>query len=464
MKSLTLNTGTYLNIFLWMTMVFCGTVQYFTQIGAVLWLPLFMAFTMVMLLLMQTRFSPVDLDPQDGIVITLFVGFFMMAMISTYWQDGGLVTVVGLKNEIALSLILFCMVMGFCRESQIYRLIRSCYLIFYIQWPIIMYQVLVCVPHRVAFKGPYEMWDSVVGTFGGNPMGGGNSASLGFFCLLIMLLKVSEYKHGLSSLLSVGIHLTLSFVLCVVGEVKFVILLAPVLLIYVWFAPSYIKGMKTADLKVVLGILAGTGVLMTLAITVLASGYKDAFGGEQNKNVFEIFFDSISYIFNPDYILPNGDLGRMTTIFFWAKHSDLHGISNVFFGYGLNTTNSGSTVSPGFLNKVLNVTLDSTSLSVLLWEVGLVGTTLFFSTIWYILRVGKPKPLFDREKLTEDDIRLMSFQPALIAFGISCLLSLPYSQILTLVPNSEFIFYFSLGAIMVIRKSLLKAASQGYGC
>jgi hypothetical protein len=76
-----------------------------------------------------------------------------------------------------------------------------------VQIPVAIYQVIFVVPKRVAFRGEDEKWDSVVGTFGGDPMGGGNTAAMGMFCLLIMLLKVSEFKHGICSLKSLVIHI-----------------------------------------------------------------------------------------------------------------------------------------------------------------------------------------------------------------------------------------------------------------
>lgn len=85
------------------------------------------------------------------------------------------------------------------------------YWLFYVQFPLAIYQVLVVVPKRVALRGEDEKWDSVVGTFGGDPMGGGNTAAMGMFCLLIMLLKVSEFKHGICSFKSMAAHIVLAF-------------------------------------------------------------------------------------------------------------------------------------------------------------------------------------------------------------------------------------------------------------
>ncbi|MRB43541.1 capsular biosynthesis protein, partial [Bacillus thuringiensis] len=76
---------------------------------------------------------------------------------------------------------------------------RLLYWIFYAQFPLVIYQVLIVLPQRVAMRGEDEKCDSVVGTCGGDPMGGGNTAVMGMFCLLIMLMKLSELKHGVTT-------------------------------------------------------------------------------------------------------------------------------------------------------------------------------------------------------------------------------------------------------------------------
>ncbi|MDA6915188.1 capsular biosynthesis protein, partial [Escherichia coli] len=98
------------------------------------------------------------------------------------------------------------------------------------------------------------------------------------------------------------------------------------------------------------------------------------------------------------------------------------GISGTLFGYGLNATNSGSAVSPGFLNLIYNLILDSTSLSMLLWEVGVIGTVLFIGLFIFILKVTQAKPVLRLEQLDQQDLQLVSFAPAYNAFVISCLL------------------------------------------
>lgn len=460
--TLSLNSGFYLQVVTLTTLVFCGVVQYFTGIGAVLWLPFLLTCMMVLLLMMQTRYSDFYLDSQERILLLLFVSLLVLAAVSTVLQSGIKVTIVGMKNEMAISLIMLCLLLGFCRESQIYRITKALYWVFYIQFPVIIYQILIIVPKRVAYRGEYEKWDAVVGTFGGDPMKGGNTAAMGLFCLLIMLLKLSEYKHGLATKLNTGIHIVAAFALCILGEVKFVILLSPLLMAFVWFSPSYLAGMKRLDIKTALTIVGGLLALISVAIMLLAASYSSAFAGSSDKGALEIFIDSLSYVFDPNYIMETGELGRMTTLFFWGEHSDLYGLPSQLFGYGLNATNRGSTVAPGFLNIIFNALLDSTSLSMLLWEVGLVGTLLFFIVVGYALRIVMPKPLIPRDKITAEDVRLLSFQPAFIAFAIAGLLSTPYSQTLMIVPMLQFLFYFCLGAALVIRKSVLITSGSSY--
>ncbi|MBZ0057947.1 capsular biosynthesis protein [Leclercia adecarboxylata] len=449
-----LNTGHYLQTFTLLTLIFCGLVQYFTGELTVLWLPFFLTMLMAAFLLLQTRHEPVRLDAQEAIVLTLYLSFILLAGISTLFQGGALITLIGFKNEIALSLVMLCLLLGFCRESQIYQVTRGLYWIFYLQFPVALYQLIFVVPQRVALHGEEEKWDSVVGTFGGDPMGGGNTAAMGLFCLLIMLLKVSEYKHGLTSFKNMALHIILGFVMCIIGEVKFVILLSPLLLGWVWIMPSWVKEASKVNLAVLLSILVSMVLLIGLAIVILAYSYSAAYGIDTSENPFAVFFDSLGYIFDPNFILPGGEIGRFTTLTFWLQHNDLSGLPGTLFGYGLNATNSGSFLSPGFLNQIYNLTLDSTAMSMLLWEVGVVGTVIFIGLFVYILKVVQPEPLLSVDQIDEQDLRLLSFAPAFNVFSIACLLSIPYSQILMIVPMLQFLFYLSLGSSLIIRRTV----------
>ncbi|MRS13629.1 capsular biosynthesis protein [Enterobacteriaceae bacterium RIT691] len=449
-----INTGRYLEVLTFLTIAVCGFVQYFTGIAAVFWLPFFMVLIMLLLLIMQKQPQPLKLTTAEKIILVLYLSFLLLSLASTALQSGIVTTIVGFKNEIAMSLILLCILLGMFRESQLHRVTQLFYTLFYLQLPVALFQVIVMVPRRVAIRGEYEKWDSVVGTFGGNPLGGGNSAAMGMFCLLVMLLKVSEFKHGVCSFKSLVLHIALAFFLCVVGEVKFVILLSPFLMALLWILPGYVSGVSKVSVRSLLTIAAGMLVLIFAAITILASNYSSAFGGDPTKSAFSVFVDSLGYIFDTNYIMPSGELGRFTTVYFWLQHNQLFGPGGMLFGYGLNATNSGSAVSPGYIGAWFKLILDSTSLSMLLWEVGLIGILLFMGMIIYILRSMRPKEAFSIHDLKREDLQLLSSAPAFYVFTIGCLFYLPYSQLLMITPTLQLLQWLALGALIIVHRSV----------
>ncbi|WP_081278757.1 hypothetical protein [Photobacterium kishitanii] len=174
-------------------------------------------------------------------------------------------------------------------------------------------------------------------------------------------------------------------------------------------------------------------------------------------SIFDIFLQNIGYIFDPTIIVAGLDgnldeLGRVTALAFWSHHSDIHGLVNQLFGYGLNSSNAGG-ADPGYIAMLFELSLGSTALAIFLWEIGLVGTGLLLAIVFIILKGSKPKPLFSTKDLSRADINLLSYQPAFIGFIIAGLITLPYSPLLALIPVFQFQFYFVLGAMMIIRKA-----------
>lgn len=72
---MTLNTGYYLQVYTFVTLILCGLVQYFTGMQSVLWIPFFLTLLMVGLLVMQTRDGSLQLDAQETIVLALYFSF-----------------------------------------------------------------------------------------------------------------------------------------------------------------------------------------------------------------------------------------------------------------------------------------------------------------------------------------------------------------------------------------------------
>ncbi|WP_153448822.1 capsular biosynthesis protein [Vibrio algicola] len=459
-----MNTGAFFQAYVFITLIFSGTAQYFTNIQAFLWLPFIMTMLMVALVPLQTRYDFKPLDNIENIILLLFLGFFVLALSSSLLQVGIKTTIAGVKNGIGISLLLPCLLLGFCRESQLYRICKKLYWVFYAQIPVVIYQALIVVPARVAIEGKMDSWDSVVGTFGGSMVAGGNGASMGLFCLLIMMMKLSEYKHGVAKLWSVAIHIAIALAICVIAEVKFVTLLSPFFLLYVYIKPSYIKEVRAISVKTILISVLGIFAILAVMVTILALAFST--NTQAHMSILDIFLDNIGYIFDPSIVVPGIDgnldeLGRVTSLIFWSQHSDIQGVANQLFGYGLNSSNSGSEVL-GYLASLFNLSIGSTSLAIFLWEIGLIGTMLLIAIVYLILKHSKPKPVFSDKDLSRPDTELLSYQPAFIGFILAGLITLPYSPQLALIPVFQFQFYFVLGAILIIRKATLDKIEPSY--
>ena len=171
---------------------------------------------------------------------------------------------------------------------------------------------------------------------------------------------------------------------------KFIILLSPLLLAWVWLSPSYVRGMQNYDIKRLLLIVLAMGAgchRHAPAVGILFVGIR----GAEPQGPLDLFIDSLGYVFDPNHINPEtGELGRVTTLFFWASNGDHHGLSNLLFGYGLNTTNHGSTM-PGFLNPC-STCCWTPPRSASCCGKSAVGAALFIGLVGLLLWCCRPRP------------------------------------------------------------------------
>ena len=296
-----MNTGVYFQAYVFITLVFSGFAQYFTGVDAFLWLPFLMTIGMIAMLPLQTRYNFEKLDRLETILIVLFIGLMALAITSSVLQEGIKPTIAGIKNSLGIPLLVPCLFLGFCRESQIYKITQKLYWVFYTQIPIIIYQLLVIVPARAAAQGKMDSWDSVVGSFGGSMNSGGNGAAMGLFAMLIMLMKISEYKHGVTKLKSVIFHIVIGFLIVLIAQVQFVVLLAPLFMMYVYVLPSYIKEIKPVNIKTILLGILGICVLVGLFIVILAIAYSNK--NSAKLGIWDMFMDNVGYIFDAHTIV-----------------------------------------------------------------------------------------------------------------------------------------------------------------
>ena len=230
------------------------------------------------------------------------------------------------------------------------------------------------------------------------------------------------------------------------------ILLSPFLLALLWIMPAYVSGISKVTLRSLMIIAAGMVVLILPLSPFSPPTTRRPSAGIRQKRALGIY-RFLGYIFDTNYIMESGELGRFTTIFFWLKHNELFGPGGMLFGYGLNATNSGSTVSPGYIGAWYHLILDSTALSMMLWEVGIIGVILFIAMIASILIGMRPKETFSATIL---NMKIYSCSAPRLRF--TSLPSAVYSAFLQSDPDDHshatVLLWLALGALIVIHRSV----------
>lgn len=268
--------------------------------------------------------------------------------------------------------------MAHCRPSE--RLLKNV-LIFMlciasVQWAFCLYQKLFIVPMRLAGHYPGSAWDSIVGTFGGEKFGGGESGSLGIYLSIMASLAIALYKHSqLKAPLFFAIFVS-SFAAMAMVESKVIALMIPIGFFLVYRDYAWAKPVS---------FIVGAIAVSLLMLGLLVAYYYLYWQTDNNKGLVDALYDRFSYSFDPQFQASTTNLGRIKSlVFWWDRHSLLDNPLTILFGHGLaSAVSSSSIIGEGTAVRMQAVMLDVTGVSKLLWESGLIGC-LAFSAIFIV--------------------------------------------------------------------------------
>lgn len=270
---------------------------------------------------------------------------------------------------------------AYCKPSE--RLLRGLLLfviaIAAVQWIFCLYQKLVIVPQRIGGNYPGSPWDSVVGSFGGEKFGGGESGSLGVFLVIAVALAAALHKAREMRGWVFGLILLCALAASGLSESKVVVLLLPLGVLIVYKEYVYQR-----PVKFLIGCVATFG-----AVLVLLLGYHFMYWQSgSNLGFVDGLVQRLTYSFDPNFKVASNNLGRIGSIaFWWDKHSLLENPVSLLVGHGLASAVSiSSVIGSGTAVIQYGYLLDTTGATKLLWETGLLGTTLFLAIFMLGLR------------------------------------------------------------------------------
>lgn len=232
-----------------------------------------------------------------------------------------------------------------------------------LQLPFVLFELFHIVPIRksleLSIPGLVAV-DALAGTFGTSLTGGGANSAMAVFLVAMLAVVIARFNEGLLSLSMTIMLVILMATPLFLGETKAVMAWLPLMVLVL-----YRKELVRRPAVGILGITLGS--LTTLAV---AQAYLTITG---DKSLEDMVYNIIGYNYYGKY--SNGILlNRTTVLSFWFNNQGLHDPVGFLFGNGIGSAHA----STGHLDlRYTNYGIGLTAVSSLLWEVGVLGISLF---------------------------------------------------------------------------------------
>ncbi len=345
-----------------------GQLQYFARIDKAFWIPYLLGlFLYIRLLALQVIGGSRKAPPQSRVgtlSMWLFALFAIVGLVSSLTHKvGPLQWFVAGKEYLFLWGALLAFLMGAVRPQRLEKLILFAPWFLALQVPVVLYQRFVVAPKRLGDSA----FDAVVGLFGGDPNGGGASGAMGMFSLVVIGLSVEAWRAGVISRRRMIATIPMALVPILFGEVKFMLVLLPVL-----FMMLFGREVARRPAKALVALAGGA-----VAVFALLMAYQAQYTSNkttQGKSLSGYIETVLTRNTDADAInLRTGEMGRIAAFTFWARsQARLGGPNEYIMGHGIGATKVGGMVI-GDVARKFQFRLGRSSLVIYLWEIGLLG-------------------------------------------------------------------------------------------
>lgn len=348
-----------------------GQLVFFARLEKALWLPFLIGAVLLVrypgeLLIRRSAQAVRQVRPLRALQVALTVYFACVIGGSLINGVGLLQVVVTAKEYFFLWGVYLVIAGGLLSLVFVRRLWLLLPWLMVLQLPLVLYQRFVVAPSRAVQHLGAE-WDAVVGAFGGNPEGGGASGAMGVFCVCAMALVALAWRNGQMARGRALLLLSAGFACIALAEVKFAVLLIPLV-----FGVAFAHPLLRRPFQ-------GLGVMflaLTLSLGILLA-YKLQYSTSQHASseTLSEYFDSM-FSSSVDAGFVNRrtrEIGRVAAIRFWWQQHGTDNAARFLVGHGMGSTRVGNLVV-GEAAKGWPFNIARSSLAILLWETGVLGT------------------------------------------------------------------------------------------
>lgn len=366
-----------ITLFLVMSTVIAGCLQYFLRVEQAHWLPALLLIAMFVRLpvdALRASSQPRVRGRLSGIGLVLLLFGLLVLVSSLVNMSPPMQVLVGLKQYVFPLALIATIAFSGARPQFWLRVWQAVPWLMVLQLPLCLYQYLFVEKGAASSFGALGIaWDRVVGSFGGNPEGGGASGALAMFLCFGLVATLALRRAGY-----ISTRLTWAACLAVFGsiflaEVKVVVVLLP-LALFIFYRRQVLRSVGSFLLWT-LGSLAFV-VALLIAYQVLHYAKK----GERSIDLAETF--SYSTKAEKDLTLYNrqtGEMSRLGSLLAWSQENLGAGKTlESLIGYGPAASKSFSSLfGQGAAARKHPFQLQISTASALLWDVGLLGTGSF---------------------------------------------------------------------------------------
>lgn len=415
------------------SLAIAGLAEFYFGIGQANWIPSLLGFAL--LAMAGLARGEIARRPNRAFLPSvgwLVAGYFFILLFASILNANTLFQLVaGVRNYLPFIGVFLALQSFANSDKNLKTWVNSLLLIGIIQFPFALHQAIFIAPMRekslAAVGGGGE---AIVGTFGGNPMGGGYTGEMAIFVLLASLLAIAlapTMRHGKA----LALVMSAFAIGCVaLAETKIVFVLTPIAVTMVFWEEL------RASPRRFFGLLAAISVVLGCLAAVYAWRFWGKGPGE--------FWHAFTYSFDPNFMVDRLHRGRVAALIHWWENNAVQfDFFHAFLGYGMASTLEASRIlGEGSAVKVFGLGLDAHAASKLLWDGGLVGfggfCWLIARTAWNAHRlIGQHSiPIFHHNVLK-------TARAAMLCFAVI----LPYQVSVVGGAPMQFLFWFFIGYV-----------------
>lgn len=361
-----------------------GMVGYFADIQQMHWIPslLFVAL-LVRLPFDMLSFRHRNRQQPITLVFVSLVGFCAALIISAIAnQTPAPQIILGIKHFIFPLAVTTLIVYSDFNQAFWLKIFRYIPTFIIVQLPIALYQYFFIAKAREkAFntKVGAISWDAVVGSFGGNAEAGGASGALALFlCFGVVVTYILQKNQQINSTLAITAYLS-ALIIIVLAETKIVIFYLPLALL-----AYQRKNILTSPLTLVLTVSGIIIFIPSLLLLYNSMHYSSVGGGIGSGSISELLEYTFKTEANTDaFNAETAELSRSSAFkLWWIENIENLNPLNAVFGHGPAASKVSATFGMGAAAKNFPFSIALSTLTALLWDLGLLGTFALMSALF----------------------------------------------------------------------------------